>query len=233
MTALWTTPLPGVLLTLAAYLLCERLQARAGGNPLLNPVAGAIALLAVGLSVARVPYPTYFASARILHLLLGPATVALAVPLYRELPRLRRLLAPLAAGLLAGNLAALASAILLARVLGAGRPVLLSLAPKSVTTPIAMAIAERLGGLPSLTAVLVILTGVQGAVLGPWLLDRLRIRDEALRGLAMGVSSHALGTATIYRESAEAGGVSGLAMGLSGLLTALLAPALVRLLVPV
>jgi predicted murein hydrolase (TIGR00659 family) len=232
MTGFWSTPLPGVLLTLAAYLLCERVQARLGGNPFLNPVAGAIALLSLALAVSAVPYDTYFASARVLHLLLGPATVALAVPLYGELPRLRRLLGPIAAGLLAGNLAALTSAIALARLFGAGRPVLLSLAPKSVTTPIAMGIAERLGGLPSLTAVLVILTGVLGAVLGPWLLDRLRIRDEALRGLAMGVSSHALGTATIYRESAEAGGVSGLAMGLSGLLTALLAPALVAWLVP-
>lgn len=223
----WTTPLPGVLLTLAAYLICERVQRRLGGNPLLNPVAGAIVLLCLLLVVASVPYRLYFESARILHLLLGPATVALAVPLVRELPRLRRLLAPLAAGLLAGNVAALTSAVALAKLLGADRPVLLSLAPKSVTTPIAMGIAERLGGLPSLTAVLVIVTGVLGAALGPWLLDRLRIRDAALRGLAMGVSAHALGTATIYRESSEAGAISGLAMGLSGLLTALLAPALV------
>ena len=230
MSAVWSTPLPGVLLTLAAYLLCENVQRRLGGNPLLNPVAGAISLLVLLLSVSAIPYDAYFASARVLHLLLGPATVALAVPLVRELPRLRRLLAPLAAGLLAGNLAALASAVVLARLLGAEKRVLLSLAPKSVTTPIAMGIAERLGGLPSLTAVLVILTGVTGAALGPWLLDRLRIRDAAVRGLAMGVSAHALGTATIYRESAEAGAISGLAMGLSGLLTALLAPALLALL---
>lgn len=104
-----------------------------------------------------------------------------------------------------------------------------TLAPKSVTTPIAMGIAEQLGGLPSLTAVLVILTGVLGAVVGPWMLDRLGIRDPFQRGTAMGVSAHGLGTAAIYQESTAAGASSGLAMGLSGLLTALVLPLLLRL----
>jgi putative effector of murein hydrolase len=120
------------------------------------------------------------------------------------LPRLKRLLWPIVAGLLAGNLSAACSAILLAKILGASRPVTLSLAPKSVTTPIAMGISEKIGGLPSLTAVLVIATGVIGAVL--------------------------LGTASIYQESSEAGAFSGLAMGLSGLVTALMLPVLVKLL---
>jgi predicted murein hydrolase (TIGR00659 family) len=192
-------------------------------------VAWAISLLVALLSITKVPYATYFASARPLHFLLGPATVALAIPLARELPRLRRLLWPVSAGLLAGNLAAACSAIGLAKLLGASTQVTLSLAPKSVTTPIAMGISERIGGLPSLTAVLVIITGVLGAVLGPWFLDRLRITDPTVRGTAMGVSAHGLGTAAIYQESREAGAFSGLAMGLSGLITALLLPALVTL----
>ncbi len=156
MSYLWTTPLPGILVTVLAYALCVRLQRRARGHALANPVATAIVLLVGLLVVTKVPYPTYFASARLLHFLLGPATVALAVPLARELPRLRRLLWPVGAGLLAGNLAAACSAIILARILGASRQVTLSLAPKSVTTPIAMSISEKIGGLPSLTAVLVI-----------------------------------------------------------------------------
>ena len=229
MNHLWSTPLPGILLTIVTYALCMRLQRRAHGHALANPVAVSIVVLVIVLKVTRLPYATYFASARLLHYLLGPATVALAIPLAKELPRLRRLLWPLIAGLLAGNLSAACSAILLAKILGASRSVTLSLAPKSVTTPIAMGISEKIGGLPSLTAVLVIITGVIGAVLGPWFLDRLRIKDPTLRGTAMGVSSHGLGTASIYQESSEAGASSGLAMGLSGLITALTLPVLVKM----
>ena len=229
MNQLWSTPLPGILLTIVTYALCMRLQRRAHGHALANPVAVSIVVLVIVLKVTRLPYATYFASARLLHYLLGPATVALAIPLAKELPRLRRLLWPLIAGLLAGNLSAACSAILLAKILGASRSVTLSLAPKSVTTPIAMGISEKIGGLPSLTAVLVIITGVIGAVLGPWVLDRLRIEDPTLRGTAMGVSAHGLGTASIYQESSEAGAASGLAMGLSGLITALILPVLVKM----
>jgi predicted murein hydrolase (TIGR00659 family) len=230
MKQLWTTPLPGLLLTILVYAACLRLQRRVRGHALANPVAASIVVLVLLLEVTKLPYPTYFASAWFLHFLLGPATVALAVPLARELPRLRRLLWPMVAGLLAGNLSAACSAILLAKILGASGSVTLSLAPKSVTTPIAMAISEKIGGLPSLTAVLVIATGVIGAVLGPWFLDRLGIDDPTMRGTAMGVSAHGLGTASIYQESSEAGAFSGLAMGLSGLITALTLPLLVKVL---
>ena len=230
MKQLWTTPLPGIALTVLVYCIGLRLQRRAHGHALTNPVAVSIIVLVILLAATNLPYPTYFASARFLHYLLGPATVALAVPLARELPRLRRLLWPIVAGLLAGNLSAACSAILLAKGFGAGRSVTLSLAPKSVTTPIAMGISEKIGGLPSLTAVLVIATGVIGAVLGPWFLDRLGIRDPAVRGTAMGVGAHGLGTASIYQESSEAGAFAGLAMGLSGLITALMLPVLVKLL---
>ncbi len=229
MSQLWTTPLPGILLTVLTYMLCVRLQRHARDHALANPVAASIVVLVILLKVTSLRYATYFASARVLHYLLGPATVALAIPLARELPRLKRLLWPMVAGLLAGNLSAACSAILLAKILGASRSVTLSLAPKSVTTPIAMGISEKIGGLPSLTAVLVITTGVMGAVLGPWFLDRLRIEDPVMRGTAMGVSAHGLGTASIYQESSEAGAFSGLAMGLSGLITALTLPVLVKL----
>jgi predicted murein hydrolase (TIGR00659 family) len=229
MKQLWTTPFPGIALTVLVYWIGLRLQRRAHGHALGNPVAVSIIVLVILLATMTLPYPTYFASARFLHYLLGPATVALAVPLARELPRLGRLLWPIGAGLLAGNLSAACSAILLAKVFGASRSVTLSLAPKSVTTPIAMGISEKIGGLPSLTAVLVIATGVIGAVLGPWFLDRLGIRDPAVRGTAMGVGAHGLGTASIYQESSEAGAFAGLAMGLSGLITALMLPVLVRM----
>jgi len=230
MTALWAGPLPGLFLTLLAYLLFSWLQVCARGHALANPVAWSIVALVVFLKLTHLPYARYFASAYFLHFLLGPATVALAIPLARELPRLRALLLPITAGLVAGNLTAILSALALAKVLGGSTKVALSLAPKSVTTPIAMGISEKIGGHPSLTAVLVITTGVIGAVLGPLVLTRLRVFDPAVRGTAMGVSSHGLGTARIYQESSEAGAFSGLAMGLSGLLTALFLPVLVRLL---
>jgi len=229
-TALWSTPLPGLLVTVLAYALFLRVQTACKGHPLANPVALSIVALALFVGLTGVSYPTYFESARFLHFLLGPATVALAIPLARELPRLRALFLPILAGLFCGNLSAILSALWLSRLFGANHQVALSLAPKSVTTPIAMAIAEKIGGLPSLTAVLVITTGVIGAVMGPWLLTRLRITDSATRGIAMGVSSHGLGTARIYQESSEAGAYSGLAMGLSGLLTAICLPVLLAVL---
>lgn len=229
MNALWATPLPGLALTLAVYVAAQRLQRRAGGSALLNPVALAIVVLGLLLALLRVPYETYFGSARFLHVLLGPATVALALPLVEHRHLLKRLALPLAGGLLAGCTTAALSAMALGKLLGASPATVRSLGPKSVTTPIAMGIAEQVGGLPALTAVLVIATGVLGAVLGPWLLDRLRIHDPALRGSAMGVAAHGLGTARAYQESPQAGAFSGLAMGLSGLITALILPALIRL----
>lgn len=230
MTPLWSTPLPGLLVTVLAYVVFAQLQRRANGHALANPVAWSIVALVIFVKLTDIDYTTYFGSAYFLHFLLGPATVALAIPLARELPRLRRLALPIAAGLLAGNLTAILSAIFLGQLLGASPQVTLSLAPKSVTTPIAMGISDKIGGEPSLTAVFVIATGVIGAMLGPLVLTRIRALDPAVRGTAMGVGSHGLGTARIYQESSEAGAFSGLAMGLSGLLTSLFLPLLVRLL---
>jgi putative effector of murein hydrolase len=163
------------------------------------------------------------------HFLLGPATVALAVPLYANLERLKKTLVPIAGGLAAGSLAAVLSAIGIGWALGASRESLLSLAPKSVTTPIAMGIAEKLGGLPSLTAVLVVATGILGAVLARGTLNLLRIEDHAVRGFAVGVAAHGIGTARAFQVSETMGAFAGLAMGLNGLLTAFLFPLLVRL----
>lgn len=232
MNALFATPLPGLLLTIWAYLFGEALHRRLGNHPLVNPTAVAILVLAVVLKLSTLSYATYFESAKLLHWLLGPATVALAVPLARELHRLRALAGPITVAVLLGTSSAALSAIVIAKALGASPPIVLSVAPKSVTTPIAMGVSEKLGGIPSLTAVIVIVTGIFGAVFARTLLDRLGVRDPAARGLAMGVAAHGLGTAAIYRESPKAGAYSGLAMGLSGLITALMLPFLVRWLAP-
>jgi putative effector of murein hydrolase len=152
--------------------------------------------------------------------------VALALPLYRQLHALRRSAVAVAVALIAGSAVASLSAMAIARSLGAETQIVLSMAPKSVTSPIAMGIAEQIGGLPSLTAALVLITGITGAVIGPWVLDRLKIGDPRARGLAMGTASHGIGTARALAETETAGAFAGLAMGLNGVVTALLVPIL-------
>ncbi len=224
------TPLLGLTLTLLVYLLSYRLHELSGYNPLVNPVGISIALLGTLLWATGTPYGTYFEGAQFVHFLLGPATVALAVPLFEQLGRLRRLWLPLLGGLLTGTVAATASAVLLAHALGASRATLASLAPKSVTTPVAMGIAEKLGGLPSLTAILVVCTGIVGAATARGLFQVLRIHNPVVRGFALGTAAHGIGTARAFQVSAEMGAFAGLAMGLTALFSALTLPGLVGLL---
>jgi predicted murein hydrolase (TIGR00659 family) len=225
------SPLLHLTLTLVAFQFGSWIYRKGGLNPLLNPVLIAVLLLVAMLSATGTGYPAYFEGAQFVHFLLGPATVALAIPLYRQFDRVRRSALALLASILAGSFTAAASAVGIAWVLGGSLDTLISLAPKSVTAPVAMGITEQLGGLPSLTAVLVILTGVLGAMLGPPLLNLMGIRDWAARGVAMGTASHGIGTARALQVNELAGAFSGLAMGLNALATALLLPLLWRLLV--
>lgn len=223
------SPLLWLTVTLLVYLAGQWLFQYSGASALLHPVALAITFLILLLLVTGTPYATYFSGAQFIHFLLGPTTVALAIPLYLHWQRVRQLLVPILAGLVAGCLTAIFSATGIAWLLGGSPKIVLSLAPKSVTTPVAMGIAEKIGGLPSLTAVLVILTGVLGAVAAPALLESLRIRDDAAKGFAIGVAAHGIGTARAFQISTLAGAFSGLAIGLNALLTTLLVPFIVRL----
>jgi predicted murein hydrolase (TIGR00659 family) len=223
-----TGPLLWLTVTLAAYVIAQWLYERARLNPLLNPVAIAVILLVALLSATGTPYQTYFEGAQFVHFLLGPATIALAVPLYSHFGTVRAVLLPMLVALLAGAFTAVVTAVGTAALLGASFETLASLAPKSVTTPIAMGISERIGGLPSLTAVLVILTGILGAMLATPLLNALGIRDWRARGFAAGVAAHGIGTARAFHVSELAGTFAGVAMGLNGLATALLVPLLVE-----
>ncbi len=224
------TPLLGLTVTLIAYLAAFRLYERTRFNPLANPVLIAVLLLVALLAATRTPYRTYFEGAQFVHFLLGPATVALAIPLYEQRAKLVRLALPLLAGLTAGVFTAVLCAVGIAWLLGASRETMLSLAPKSATTPIAMVIAEKIGGLPSLTAVLVILTGMLGAIIARPLLNLLRVQSHATRGFALGVASHGIGTARAFQVNEEMGAFAGLAMGLAALATALLVPVLLAVL---
>lgn len=218
------SPLLWLTLTLAAYLFAFALYRRSRFNPLVNPVAISIALLVAVLWATRSDYATYFEGAQFVHFLLGPATVALAVPLAEQTGKLKRAWFALTAALAVGVVVAIVSAVLIAWLLGASPVTLASIAPKSVTTPVAMGISEKIGGLPSLTAVSVVLTGIIGAALGRFVFDALRVHSWAARGFAIGLAAHGQGVARAFIVNQEAGAFAGLAMGLTALVTALVAP---------
>lgn len=225
---LQTTPLFWLTATLGAYLIAGRINALVRGHPLANPVAIAVALIAVLLELAGTDYQTYFKGAQFVHFLLGPATVALAVPLYRNLEAVKQNLLPMGAALIVGALVAVVSAVIIARALGAPHIVQVSIAPKSVTAAVAMAVSETLGGAAPLTAVLVIVTGIFGAVVVTPLMNALKVTDWAARGFAVGLASHGLGTARAFSVHPVAGAFAGIAMSLNAVVT----PALVPVILP-
>jgi len=221
---LQTTPLFWLTATLAAFLIADELSKRARRSPLVNPVLIAVALVAALLKLSGTSYKTYFDGAQFVHFLLGPATVALGVPLYKNFALVWRNLAPMAAALVVGSVVAIVSSVGIAAWAGAPREALISMAPKSVTAGVAMAVSEKLGGLPPLTAVLVILTGVIGAVVVTPLMNALGIRDYAARGFAAGLASHGIGTARAFTVDPIAGVFAGVAMGLNAVVTPVLVP---------
>ena len=224
-----TQPLLWLAATLAAYLLGDWLYRRSGERAAVNAVAIAIALLIVLIELTGTEYRRYFEGAQFVHFLLGPAVVSLAVPLYRNRRSIRLALVPIAAALSAGALTAIVSALAIAHALGGSAETLASLAPKSATAPIAMGIAEQTGGLPSLAAGLVILTGILGAVSATPLLSAFGMRDPRATGFALGLTSHGIGTARAFQVDEVAGAFAAIALALAGLAMALLAPPLILL----
>lgn len=218
------SPLLWLTLTLVAYIGAFALYESSRFNPLVNPVAISILLLTGLLAATGTPYATYFEGAQFVHFLLGPATVALAVPLAEQMRKLRRAWFALTVGLAVGVVVAMISALAIAWLLGASPATIASLAPKSVTTPVAMGISEKIGGIPSLTAVIVVLTGIVAAALGRFVFDALGVKSHAVRGFAIGLAGHGQGVARAFIVSEEAGAFAGLAMGLTALATALVAP---------
>lgn len=218
------SPLLHLTLTVCFFVLARWLYRKTGRHSWMNPVLLSVLALVLILIVTDTPYDVYFEGAQFVHFMLGPATVALAVPLYRQWDCLKRHPVALTVSLIIGSLTAALSAILIAKIGGVSNQALISIAPKSVTTPVAMGISETLGGLPSLTAVMVILTGIVGASLGPWVLDKLNITNQMAKGLAMGTASHGIGTGRAIYMGDVAAAFSGLAMGLNGLATTILLP---------
>jgi len=226
----WLTgsPLFGLTLTLGGYAV-GRWAHRRTGSPLLQPVLVAIVLVGAVLMLTDVPYADYLAGGRFVGFWLGPATVALALPLHQEWHLVRRAAVPILVGVVAGAVVSIGSAVLLTRVAGGDRTLQLTMAPKAATTPVSLALSAQVGGLPALTAVLTILAGITGATVGPWVLDRLRIRDLRARGIALGAVSHGIGTSRALQESRTEGAFSALSMALTALATSLLVPLLLKL----
>ncbi|MEM1100836.1 MAG: LrgB family protein [Pseudomonadota bacterium] len=221
-------PLTWLTATLLAYLAADAASTRLENAPWANPVLFSVLLIALVLWGTETPYATYFEGAQFIHFLLGPATVALALPLWDNRETILASVAPIALALIAGSVVAAGSVIIMARLAGLPEAVLLSLAPKSTTAPVALGIAEAVGGIPTLTAVLVILTGIIGAVTVTPLMNLLRITDWRARGFSVGVASHGIGTARAFQVNPVAGAYAGIAMALNALLTSFIVPLLVR-----
>jgi len=225
------SPLLWLTVTLLVYAIADAVSLATERHPLANPVLHSIWIVGAFLLMTGTSYPTYFAGAQFVHFLLGPATVALAVPLYENRKRVASAILPMLVALVAGSVTAIVSTVVLARLFGLPRTVILSLAPKSVTAGVAMGISESLHADPSLTAVAVVLTGIMGAVTVTPLMNRVGITDFRARGFAVGVAAHGIGTARAFQVDAVAGVFAGIAMSLNALVTSLLVPLAVTLLV--
>jgi len=223
-----STPLFGLTATIATYVVAQLAYERVGGAPWANPVLWSVVAIGVFLVATRTPYPTYFAGAQFIHFLLGPAVVALAWPLWLRGGEVRRRGVALTIAALLGGAAAAGSAVLLATSLGMPLDVVRSLAPKSVTAPVAMGIAERIGGVPALSAVFAVLTGMVGALSAKYLFNGLGIASYAVRGFALGTSSHGIGAARAIQVDEDAGAYAGIALGLQVLLASILMPLIFR-----
>ncbi len=224
-----TSPVVWVTLSLLFYMGAMRIY-RAAGTPLLHPVLLTIAALIAVLTLLDVRYETYNEGGRIISFFLGPSVVALGVPLAERIRELRRQAPALVVTIVAGSAVGVVSAVLPLLLVGAGESIIVSLAPKSVTTPIAMSVAERGGGEPSLTAAFVVMTGIFGAVVGPIVLRIIGVRDRVAFGFALGAAAHGIGTARALENGRTEGAAGSLAICLNGIATSVLTPPILALL---
>lgn len=218
------SPLLALVLTLSAYWLGLTLYERSQRNPLANPVLIAVLLVTLAIDVLDMPYAKYFEGAQFVHFLLGTATVSLAIPIYKGFASLKGRMGVLLLALLAGGITSVLTAVGVARLLGVDSALVKGLVAKSVTAPIAMGIAERVGASPTLTAIFAVSTGILGAILGRFVLDALRIQPWWQRGFALGVAAHGIGTSRAFSVHPQAGAYASLGMGLHGIVGAVLIP---------
>ena len=216
--AVYANPLFGVTVTVVAYALATAVHHRWRQLPALVLTCGMVIAL---LLLARIPYQEYRAGGDIISFFLGPATIALGVPFFKHVRHIRRHLAGAILAVIAGSITGVGTAALLVLMMHGSRELLRDMMPKSVTTPISIELVQQLGGQPQLGAVFTVLAGLLGSVIGPSLLRRVGVRDPVAIGLAIGTSSHGIGTARVLRDSELQGGASGLAMAMAGITTSI------------
>ena len=217
-----------LVFTFGVFYAAKIIQRRLGWV-LFNPILVAIAVIIVFLLSMDIPYDTYHESAKMIDFWLKPAVVALGVPLYLQLSSIKRQFLPILASQMVGCIAGIVSVVIIAKVLGASDTVLMSLASKSVTTPIAMEVTQVLGGIPSLTAAIVVITGLIGAIIGFKTLSVGHVSNPMALGLSMGAASHAIGTSAAMDRDQFVGAYASLGLTLNGILTALLNPTVIDL----
>lgn len=223
------TPIFGILLSVVCYEIGILIQKKTK-NPVLNPLLIAIIFVILVLTVFEIPKETYDLGGSYILFLLGPATVVMAVPLYRQINLLKKDWLPILVGIVAGSATSVLSVIGLAKVFGVNLEIAVSMLPKSVTTAIGMEVSKEIGGVVSLTVAVIVLTGILGAVIGPFILKTLGIKDEVAQGVAMGTASHAVGTSKAMELGETQGAMSGLSIGIAGLATVLIIPLVIGLL---
>ena len=219
-------PLFWLTLTVGSYLLADYIYRASGLFPLLNPVAISILFVSGSLIIFDIDYERYFSGAKFIHFLLGPATVALAVPIYLNWKLISAKRIAIISSMILGSIFAILITAFISFIVQLDPTLAKSLLPRSVTAPIAMGVSEVIGGEPSLTAILTVMTGLVGAAFGTFLFDLFKIKNMAARGFAFGLASHGIGTARALTKDKKAGAFAALAMGLSGIATAILLPLL-------
>lgn len=229
MYEIFKTPIFGVLLSLVCYLAGQYINKKSKIS-FLNPLFIAITLAVVFLLTFKVPLADYNNGGKIISFFLTPATVVLAVPLYNKIEHLKKNALPIIVGILLGSACGIISIIILGKMLNLPKELILSLVPKSVTTPIGMEVSENLNGIPSVTVAAIIITGVLGAIISPMIHNIARIKNKIAIGISIGTSSHALGTTKAVELGETEGAMSSLSIGIAGLVTVILAPILVKLL---
>ncbi len=229
MASILNTPAFGILLSIAAFEI-GIIISRKTKSPLMNPLLVGIVIVILFLLGTGIPKSSYDLGGSFILFLLGPATVVLALPLYRQIEMLKKDMVPILVGILAGSVTSILSVVMLSRLFRVDMAVAVSMLPKSVTTAIGMEISKEIGGIVPVSVAVIVLTGITGAVIGPGLLKIFHIRDEVAQGVAIGTASHAVGTSKAMELGETQGAMSGLSIGIAGLATVILAPILMGLL---
>lgn len=220
-----TSPVFGVLISIIAYEIGALIKQKLKLS-IFNPLLISIILLILFLMKFNIKYSDYNSGGQVISFFLAPATVALALPLYKKFSLFKKNAVPIIVGILCGATSGIVCVIVLSRLFGLSIEITKSLVPKSITTPIGMALAKQLGGIPSIAVVAIIITGILGSIIGPFLYKTLKINDKVAMGIAMGSSSHAVGTAKALEIGEAEGAMSSLTIAISGIITVIIAPIL-------